>query len=411
MPTTLPPFVHAHATHPDWRTALSLSLAQISQQIVAHGSALNAAESAAGQASQAFTLGWCYLTDHFAGAAPEVLAALHERLPGVHWVGAVAVGVAACGVEYIDEPAMVLMLAALPTASFQVFSGRHPLPPAGTGGFTAHTALVHADGRTPDLAELLQEFSQRVATGYLFGGLASGRQRSLHIADDVFEGGLSGVAFAPEVQILSRVTQGCQPIGPTRRITEASGNLVMSLDGEPALHCLLHDLGADPKVPLQTIALQLRYTLAGLSDVGEDTLARPGQFGTDVRVRHLVGVEPARGYLSVAEQVQPGMLMAFCTRNPQAARRDLTRIATEIREELEGDPDGNRPRRQPAGALYVSCAGRGGPHFGEPHAELQLVRRALGDVPLVGFFAGGEIARNHLYGYTGVLTVFAQPAA
>jgi len=27
--------------------------------------------------------------------------------------------------------------------------------------------------------------------------------------------------------------------------------------------------------------------------------------------------------------------------------------------------------------------------------------------PLIGFFAGGEIARYHLYGYTGVLTVFA----
>jgi small ligand-binding sensory domain FIST len=27
-------------------------------------------------------------------------------------------------------------------------------------------------------------------------------------------------------------------------------------------------------------------------------------------------------------------------------------------------------------------------------------------VPLVGFFAAGEIARHHLYGYTGVLTVF-----
>ena len=26
---------------------------------------------------------------------------------------------------------------------------------------------------------------------------------------------------------------------------------------------------------------------------------------------------------------------------------------------------------------------------------------------LIGFFAGGEIARHHLYGYTGVLTVFA----
>ena len=56
--------------------------------------------------------------------------------------------------------------------------------------------------------------------------------------------------------------------------------------------------------------------------------------------------------------------------------------------------------------MYVSCAGRGGPHFGHPNAELQIVRHALGDVPLIGFFAGGEIARHHLYGYTGVLTVF-----
>ena len=59
-----------------------------------------------------------------------------------------------------------------------------------------------------------------------------------------------------------------------------------------------------------------------------------------------------------------------------------------------------------AGAIYVSCAGRGGAHFGAPSAELALVRHALGDVPLVGFFAGGEIARANLYGYTGVLTVF-----
>jgi small ligand-binding sensory domain FIST len=62
------------------------------------------------------------------------------------------------------------------------------------------------------------------------------------------------------------------------------------------------------------------------------------------------------------------------------------------------------------GALYVSCAGRGGPHFGGPSAELKIVQHALAgdgpEVPLVGFFAGGEIARYHLYGYTGVLTVF-----
>ena len=52
---------------------------------------------------------------------------------------------------------------------------------------------------------------------------------------------------------------------------------------------------------------------------------------------------------------------------------------------------------------------RGGPPFGARHAELRMVRKDLGDVPLVGFFAGGEIARHHLYGYTGVLTVFGTP--
>ena len=60
---------------------------------------------------------------------------------------------------------------------------------------------------------------------------------------------------------------------------------------------------------------------------------------------------------------------------------------------------------------FTSAArGRGGPHFGGASAELQIVRRALGDVPLVGFFAGGEIAHQELYGYTGVLTVFTTEA-
>jgi small ligand-binding sensory domain FIST len=56
--------------------------------------------------------------------------------------------------------------------------------------------------------------------------------------------------------------------------------------------------------------------------------------------------------------------------------------------------------------VYVSCAGRGGPHFGAAHAEAQLVRQALGDVPFIGFFAGGEIAHQQVHGYSGVLMVF-----
>ena len=35
-----------------------------------------------------------------------------------------------------------------------------------------------------------------------------------------------------------------------------------------------------------------------------------------------------------------------------------------------------------------------------------MISETLGDIPLVGFYANGEIAGNQLYGYTGVLTLF-----
>jgi len=298
----------------------------------------------------------------------------------------------------------VLMIAPLPRKSFRLFSGLQPLP-AASSGFMAHTALVHAEGSTPDLQELIHELSARTATGYLFGGLSSARNRTVHMADGVFTGGLSGVAFGPEVSLISRVTQGCQPIGPSRNITRAERNFVVSLDGKPALDCVLQDLGLDRDLPDHELSQALSNTLVGLITAAEDVPTRPGQFGADTIVRHLVGVDRQHQVLAIAEQIEPGMRLAFCTRNAEAAQLDLLRIATEIRAELESGA-----ARHMAGAVYVSCSGRGGPHFGTRHAELQVVRNALGDVPLVGFFAGGEIARHHLYGYTGVLTVFTAPA-
>jgi small ligand-binding sensory domain FIST len=385
-------FVHAYAAHADWRVALAQGLAQLQTQIAAQEN-----ESAP------FTLGWCSLSDYYAPQAEAILVQLRKRLAGVAWVGTAGVGVAASGVEYIDEPALVLMVAPLARESFHLFSGRHPLPEAASG-FIAHTALVHAEGSTPDLQQLLQELSTRTATGYLFGGLSSARNRTLQIADDVLTGGVSGVAFGSEVGLISRVTQGCQPIGPVRTITSAEGNFVVSLDGKPALECVLQDLELDRDLSDHALSQALSTTLVGLSTGTEDVPRRPGQFGVDTFVRHIMGVSRQHQVLAIADRIEQGMRLAFCTRNPKAARLDLVRVATEIRAELESDLADDM-----AGALYFSCSGRGGPHFGAPHAELQIVRNALGEVPLVGFFAGGEIARHHLYGYTGVLTVFTTP--
>ncbi len=419
-------FPYGHATHPQWPMAAGLVLAQ-----------LRAHMALAGYAT-APTLGVLYITDHYAAHAQDILDHLSAELPEVtDWCGTVGVGIASNNVEYFDEPALAVMLCDLPHDQYRVFSGVSPLPSAASGRFKAHTALVHADSGTPDVAELISEMAQRTGSGYVFGGLAASRSKTVQFAlsgygnvkghgaaSGVFSGGLSGVAFTQEAALMSRVTQGCQPITGNFEITACDANVVTMLDGEPALDVLLAALNVTLDQPREALA-KVRSTLVGLSNpqeaLNDRQLDRPGQFGAGVVVRHIIGLDPSRRGIAVSDAPEVGMTLAFCERNAQAARADLIRVCAEIREELEPEeltvelanalnaPEAEsapHPARRIAGAIYVSCAGRGGPHFGAPSAELQIVRRALGDVPLIGFFAGGEIARHHLYGYTGVLTVF-----
>jgi small ligand-binding sensory domain FIST len=416
-------FPYAHATHPQWQMAAALVLAQLRAQM-----ALPSYASAP-------TLALLYITDHYAGSAPNILEYLSAELPLVtDWSGTVGVGIAANNAEYFDEPALCVMLLEVPSDQYRVFSGVAPLGL----GFEAHTALVHADAGTADLDELIQEMAARTATGYLFGGLSSSRNRSVQFAitgdgnisghgaaSGVFSGGLSGVAFGPDVALVSRVTQGCKPVSAVHTVTESDHNVVVALDGEPALDVMLTDLGISLERPQEALEM-VRATLVGLANTSAGAtdraaVGKTGNFGSDVTVRHIIGLDPARHGVAVADKVQDGMQLVFCHRNVQAARADLMRICAEIREELEPEElslemashmalpealSAPHPARRIAGAVYISCAGRGGPHFGGASAELQIVRRALGDVPLVGFFAGGEIAYDHMYAYTGVLTVF-----
>jgi small ligand-binding sensory domain FIST len=408
-------FPYGHATHPQWRMAAGLVLAQLRAQMTLPDYAPEP------------RLALVYITDHYAHEAQALLDHLRQELPQVtDWAGTVGVGIAVNNAEYFDEPALAVMLCDVPPAHYRVFSGVSPLP-----ADWADAALVHADPATPELVELMVEMAGRTQQGYLFGGLTSSRTRSVQFAlstdqpqsvasGGVLEGGLSGVAFAPQVGLLSRVTQGCQPIAPEREITEADKHVVLKLNGEPALDEMLSDLKISLSEPQKAIPV-VRATLVGLSPAGQAGVGRAGNLGSDVLVRHIVGLDPMRQGVAVAEHLEPGMRLTFCKRDVHAARADLVRVCAEIREELEpemlsieavhalsDDPLPTVPQagKRIAGAVYVSCTGRGGPHFGGPSAELQIIRHALGDVPLVGFFAAGEIARHHLYGYTGVLTVF-----
>ena len=90
--------------------------------------------------------------------------------------------------------------------------------------------------------------------------------------------------------------------------------------------------------------------------------------------------------------------MQFVKRDGTEAQADLRRMLDDLRRRTAG-----RPIR---GALYHSCVARGPHMFGPDSAELRMIERALGPVPLAGFFTNGEIFRDRLYGYSGVLTLF-----
>lgn len=427
MTVSIASFVHAHATHPDWRMALALAAAQID------------AQRSQAQATCAPTLGWVYFTEPYVAEAALLLADLHARWPGTQWVGGSGVGVLASGIEYMDEPALVLMVSDLDPALFRVFSGTRPL-----SGFHAGAVQVHADPQATDLPDLLQELAARAESGCLFGAVMSGREHTVQIAEAVLKGGVSGVALHPAVGLISRLTQGCRTIGPVRRITRFERNQVLSLDGRPALSCLLDDLGLSAD-SLGAAVPRLGTTLAGLAH--GDALATEGPDGASlsaaVHLRRLVGVSPGRGGVALAADLddwpgsdapdEPALQLAFCRRDAPSAWRDLVRVCCEIRDDLlsddeawalssqlPADPPGEVAADDPtqawlrahvAGAIYVSCTGRGGAHFGGPSAELQTVRQALGDVPLVGLFGSGEIAGDQLHAFAGVLTVFLREAA
>jgi len=87
----------------------------------------------------------------------------------------------------------------------------------------------------------------------------------------------------------------------------------------------------------------------------------------------------------------------FVRRDPAAALADLRRMLDGLRHRFDGTPKGG---------LYHSCIARGPNQFGPDAVELGMIREVFGDFPLAGLFGNGEISRDRLYTYTGVLTLF-----
>lgn len=384
LATTLA-FAAGHGGGANWREALASTLQRL------------------GSVPAGANLGLVYASDALLDDLDALVATLRQETGIAHWVGCVGMGVMGLSLpapsdtstagdadEYFAIPALSVLAMRLPEDSFRLI----PAQPDAEAYFSAEDddwlavsrpalGLVHADPHHQHLAELVGDLAER--TGYLVGGLSSSQGPMPVIADQIEVGVASGVLFASGLDMTTSLTQGCLPIGPARAVTKVHENLLIELEGEGALACLQQDLGSDKVEDLKAVANSLHAAFPV-----------PGSDMADYTVRNLTGIDLAQGLVGVAAMPDPGDKVMFCLRDTDAAREDLQRMLTDLAARL-GKP--------PKAGIYVSCLARG-PNLFEHREELSMIRKTLGDFPLAGFYANGEIANNRIYGYTGVLTLF-----
>lgn len=331
------------------------------------------------------TLGFVYVTDALAGDLAEIVAFLKRTTAVKDWFGTVGVGIVAGSQECFDRPAIAVLAASVPREAFCAVGADAGPAQAWARRTNPVLGIIHADPRASQLVEKV-EAAARDLSVFLVGGLASSRGEMDQVAGKVVQGTVSGVMLAPELGVIAGLSQGCSPIGPVRRVSEAEDNIIVEIDGRPALDVLKEDMG---ELLSRDLKRALAYIHAALPIPGSDT--------GDYMVRNLVGIDPGRGLIGIGAEICEGDPILFTRRDHDAAAADLKRMLAGLARRTGGAIKGG---------VYVSCIARGPNLFGEGAREIGMVTEALGPFPLVGFFANGEICRDRLYGYTGILTLF-----
>ena len=371
-------FHSAHAKNTTWQSALQDCLDELDEDLDA-------------------TIGFVYVTDSIAPHLSSILETLKLKTGIDSWVGSASPGICSIGLsdaqEYFGVAAIAVMTADLPRTEFEVFqtidtiTSEDRVKPRENKQFISETPLIllHADYANEDVLEIMDDISIRTE-GYLIGGLTLSDTPKHHIAGEVTGGGVSGVIFNSSIGVVTSLSQGCRPIGKIHEVTECSENFIIGLDGRSAIDVFQEDIGDILSRDLQKVG---GFIHAALPVTGSDT--------GDYVVRNLIGVDTNEGVIAIAAPVEHGDGIMFVSRDANAAQKDLADMVVGLKK---------RAGQNIKGGIYISCIARGPHMFGEANAEVQIIKSILGDIPIIGLYANGEISNNQLYSYTGVLTLF-----
>jgi small ligand-binding sensory domain FIST len=337
--------------------------------------------------------GFLYLSDHLADQAGEILNRLKQITDISYWVGSIGIAILASQNEYYDQPAMAIMLADFNEADFHILPNFTVDTSALSGELAQwcgandfNVGLLHADPENPATQALMTLLGNEIPAAFLVGGINTSHGRYIQFANQALTGGISGVLFSQAVPIMTNLTQGCTPIGGRHIVTHCDKNIIHSLDNRPALDVLSEDAGDEIAQDWQQAA---GYIFAGLVNKSSDL--------DDYSIRQIIGIDRDAKLVAIGDYLQHNDEIIFCRRDGDSAIEDMERMLLELKSRLSS------PIR---GGVYVSCLGRGREQFGDHSEEVRFVHSVLGDFPLVGFFANGEIHKNSLYGFTGVLMLF-----
>jgi len=338
-------------------------------------------------------LGIIYLSEDLLVSLENVIKELKIETNCHKWLGAGGYGVLSNFGEFYGETSATVLLLDLPEESFKVFSGNENIGVAIKESETdwlerAHMplAITHADPSQPTTMEAIKNLA-RETNSYLIGGLTAASSESPHISDQSGKA-ISGALLSPETcEILTGLSQGCSPISETLTITRSQRNIILELDGRPAFDVLLDVTGKEFLDNLQKMGgtIFVAFPILG-SDKGDYT------------VRNLVGLDPQNKVIAISENISDGDKLLFCRRDKESAVKDMYRMSEDLKRRIG--------EKQIRGGVYISCAARGPNQFSGSAKEVDIIKETLGDFPLAGFYANGEISRDEIYAYTGVLAVF-----
>jgi small ligand-binding sensory domain FIST len=215
--------------------------------------------------------------------------------------------------------------------------------------------------------------------------------------DAVSSNSVSGFLLAGALHSTIGIAQACQPIGPAHTVTKVHQNLILELDGRPAFE-VFAEVVKEPL--LQDLRRAAAFVFVGLPTDPERQRVARGEY----LVRSLIGFDPRQGIVAIADEVDAGQKIIFTLREGSRSREDLKLTLEAQVEAWQG--------RKPAFGLYFNCVGRGGGLYGFPDMDTSYIKQYLGEIPVIGFFTGCEIAPIHqqsqLHQYSGVLVLVGE---